>query len=156
MTADLGELERLARAATPGEWRWDGDDRERGNLRAPSRDTGPIQEYVLRAEHDYHRDRDEIDALDGDAAFIAAANPAAILALISRLRGYEFALDTAQSQLVISNDRLRAAEGALRRQADNMAFVLNHAPLPEGWYDKFTRELAEDRSALPHPVREGT
>lgn len=44
--------------------------------------------------------------------------------------------------------RLRAAEGALRRQADNMAFVLNHASLPEGWYDKFTRELAEDRAAL--------
>lgn len=51
--------------------------------------------------------------------------------------------------LVQAASRLRAAEGALSRQADNMAFVLNHHPLPDQWYDKFTRELAEDRAALP-------
>lgn len=37
---------------------------------------------------------------------------------------------------------------ALTRQADNMAFALNNVSIPEGWYDKFSRELAEDRTAL--------
>ena len=37
---------------------------------------------------------------------------------------------------------------ALSRQCDNMAFLLNHAPIVQRWYDKFTAELAEDRQAL--------
>lgn len=40
------------------------------------------------------------------------------------------------------------ARAALNRQADNMAFVLNHATLPDQYYSKFSHELAEDRSAL--------
>jgi hypothetical protein len=39
----------------------------------------------------------------------------------------------------------------LERQGDNMAFVLNHASLPEQWDAKFTLELAEDRAALTPP-----
>jgi hypothetical protein len=39
-------------------------------------------------------------------------------------------------------------EGALTRQGDNMAFVINHANLPDQWEDKFTLELAQDRAAL--------
>ena len=46
----------------------------------------------------------------------------------------------------LSAERERLAK-ALDRQADNMAFVLNHAPVGK-WYDKFTAELAEDRAAL--------
>jgi hypothetical protein len=45
-------------------------------------------------------------------------------------------------------ERLRKA---LQRQADNMAFILNHAELGR-WYDKFTRELSEDRAALSKDV----
>ena len=37
---------------------------------------------------------------------------------------------------------------ALEQQGDNMAFVLNHVGLPDQWYEKFTRELAEIRAAL--------
>lgn len=39
------------------------------------------------------------------------------------------------------------AEGALRRQTDNMAFVLNRVDL-HGFHEKFERELIEDRAAL--------
>lgn len=39
------------------------------------------------------------------------------------------------------------AEGALRRQTDNMAFILNRVDL-HGFQEKFERELAEDRAAL--------
>lgn len=40
---------------------------------------------------------------------------------------------------------------ALVRQTENMAFVLNHMSMPDHWYERFTRELAEDREALPEP-----
>lgn len=44
--------------------------------------------------------------------------------------------------------RVAELEAALSRQADNMAFVLNHASLPDQWYEKFLNELALDRTAL--------
>lgn len=37
---------------------------------------------------------------------------------------------------------------ALKRQTANMAFVLFNADLGRSWYDKFTKELAEDRKEL--------
>lgn len=37
---------------------------------------------------------------------------------------------------------------ALERQCDNMAFVVNHAPIIQPWYDKFSSELEEDRQSL--------
>jgi hypothetical protein len=45
------------------------------------------------------------------------------------------------------NWRIAELEAALTRQGDNMAFVLNHMDV-KNWYDKFTTELAEDRTAL--------
>jgi len=39
-------------------------------------------------------------------------------------------------------------KGALSRQADNMAFILNHMTIPDQWYEKFSRELEEDRAVL--------
>ncbi|WP_421565611.1 DUF3850 domain-containing protein [Ochrobactrum sp. EDr1-4] len=43
--------------------------------------------------------------------------------------------------------RVKELEIALARQSTNMAFVLNHMNT-EGWFDKFTSELSEDRAAL--------
>ena len=45
-------------------------------------------------------------------------------------------------------DRIEQLDAALRRQGDNMAFILNHATLTDFWYAKLTRELEMDRSAL--------
>ena len=44
--------------------------------------------------------------------------------------------------------RVAKLEAALSRQADNMAFVLNNASLPDQWYEKFLNELALDRVAI--------
>lgn len=79
-------LEALAKAATPGRWFWEKDGGDFRRLRAPCRDATGIDEYVLRPDHDYHRDRDEIDCEEEDAAFIAAANPETILRLLSLAR----------------------------------------------------------------------
>lgn len=38
---------------------------------------------------------------------------------------------------------------ALARQTDNVAFILNHVGLPPQWFEKFDRELTDDRAALP-------
>lgn len=51
--------------------------------------------------------------------------------------------------------RVATIERALLRQADNMAFVLNKAPLSQNWYEKFKKELAEDRAALSSSQKEG-
>ena len=47
--------------------------------------------------------------------------------------------------VVAERDQLKAA---LERQGDNLAFVLNRVSLPEAWFEKFDRELQEDRKAL--------
>jgi hypothetical protein len=44
--------------------------------------------------------------------------------------------------------RVASMEKALERQGDNMALVINHAGLPQQWYEKFRSELEEDRAAL--------
>jgi hypothetical protein len=41
--------------------------------------------------------------------------------------------------------KLSAVTEAFRRQAANMAFVINHIQLPDAWYKKFTEELEQDR-----------
>lgn len=47
-----------------------------------------------------------------------------------------------------------ALREALERQCDNMAFILNRAQTYD-WYEKFCRELAEDRAALSKPNAQG-
>ena len=46
-------------------------------------------------------------------------------------------------------ERLREA---LDRQCDNMAFVVNHVTLPDAYYEKFRREIEEDRGFLNPPA----
>ena len=69
-TPDLAELRRLAENATPGPWEWD-DDHARPGLRH-GRSFGGV---LFRCGALYGPDA-------ADAAFIAAANPAVVLALL--------------------------------------------------------------------------
>ena len=66
-TPDVAELRRLAEAATPGPWEWDDDHGLRHG-----RSFGGV---LFRCGALYGPDA-------ADAAFIAAANPAAVLALL--------------------------------------------------------------------------
>lgn len=120
MTAvDHAELKRLAEGATPGPWttcvRMGGD----AIVDAPSRPVARI---------DYRRDEASRYA---EAAFIAAANPAVVLALLSEIEGLKAERDTARAGRSIiaggsmdmavmyasANERADAAEDALRTQA---------------------------------------
>lgn len=96
MTADLGELERLARAA---------DDQS--ELKAAVAATVPGWDKRDTAYNDAvqaHHSRQN--------AFRAAANPAAILALISRVRAAEGALTTVE-RILANIPKPRFDEGSL-------------------------------------------
>ena len=82
--SDLDELERLARAATPGPWEVDGDGRDicgfAGRLGAANGEPP----YEITENNGFMR-----NSMAADAAFIAAANPAVVLELVRRLRAAE-------------------------------------------------------------------
>ena len=77
MTPDLKELERLARAATPGPWTYDGETWE---LSAPSR-KGKVEIATIETGWTEPMESEQ----QANIAYILAANPAAILSLIAEL-----------------------------------------------------------------------
>ena len=96
---DLDEIERLARAATPGPWF---HCQPFQTVPAVRTIHGPVPgqrvDYVAREPAPVHRpaiipmEGRETTTRSHDMAFIAAANPATILALVARLRAAEAAL----------------------------------------------------------------
>lgn len=114
---DTKELRRVAEAATPGPWRMVPDERTYRDLNGHP--TG--NEYI--AGYDVHSDAREIIGCEGinpaqetDAAFIAAANPATVLALL---------------------DRVERLEHTLRDIAEN-------APTDAGKWMEYTRQYAKN------------
>ena len=101
----LDELERLARAATPGPWIRSGCRRKMGDEDCIM--VGP--DGFLMAALPIGQPRDHAGAFN-DAAFIAAANPATILALLSE-----------RAELLATVERL---ETALIQKADEGMLVL--------------------------------
>lgn len=85
MTDDLSDIERAAEAATPGPWRM-------GQLATYTGDGGPIR-YFYRSGTETPYTRTPVRGCpggadcDSDARFIALANPARLLALVSEVRG---------------------------------------------------------------------
>lgn len=45
-------------------------------------------------------------------------------------------------------NRINTMSKALKRQSDNMAFILNNVSMPDDVYKKFCTELEQDRKAL--------
>ncbi len=94
MTMNLSDLERLAKAATPGPWRWDPGDCSMGSVREDHWET------VLFADLDReligdgdllvagaaHGGSPRVIIDDKDAAFIAACDPSTVLKLIVVVR----------------------------------------------------------------------
>jgi len=89
---DLDQLEALARAATPGPWSWWASNSTLRLTGADGRDGGVLYGYV-------HSGDGDINCAPKDQAFIAAANPAAVLALIALARRAQHAETGAQAAL---------------------------------------------------------
>lgn len=75
----LDHLEALARAATPGPWSWWTSNSTLRLTGADGRDGGVLYGYARQGDGD-------VNCAPNDQAFIAAANPAAVLALIALAR----------------------------------------------------------------------
>ena len=83
MEIDLNELERLAKAATPGKWTW----KQVGCFNTP----GCAVFWPDMSKGGVHCRRLDSGGgmLEADANFIATANPAVVLELVRRLRAAE-------------------------------------------------------------------
>ena len=102
---DLDWLERLAKAATQGTWHWVNSDTDelrkpgewRSSLRTieefPARSGWSLPKFIVEADEIYYEN------MDANADFIAAANPAAILALIAEVRALREYREMARKQV---------------------------------------------------------
>ena len=116
-TPDLAELRRLAEAATPGPWDC---YRPHPAYRAYSVDQvmpeGHLGETVAVTEDVY---------AEVNGAFIAAANPAVVLALLDRLAHMTEARNNARAEV----ERLTALVEAVREYAAARQANIDHGPL---------------------------
>ncbi len=99
----MTDLRRLAEAATPGPWHWEGDAPDGAPEHCPHgtewTDHGPDLLPADSGPPDYKSvitssgfDASSLHISDADAAYIAAANPQAVLALLDRVARLEVAL----------------------------------------------------------------
>lgn len=112
MTSDqIKELRRLAEVATPGPWVHRNNDGSIGSVDAVS---GPMvaQTQAMRTPGEQcNKER------NANAAFIAAANPTAILSLIARIEALE--QDAKHLHVKLAGETLRADQGWERYEAAN-------------------------------------
>jgi hypothetical protein len=135
---DLAELKRLAEAATPGPWgafdHYCGRDPETAGQYAQSRLVGPGR-FDTVAEVRQGND-DILGSVDANAAFIAAANPAAVLSLLDLIARQQETIRADGEALVaileVSGDRAAAGfneSGRLGRINDRVRARLSaHQP----------------------------
>lgn len=84
---DLDELEKLARAATPGPWRGYGEgEYPRGGGLFVCHGWMPMSNAYVCAGHDREAEKKGLQRETGDMKFIAAANPQVVLRLIEELK----------------------------------------------------------------------
>lgn len=120
---DLDALEKLAREATQAEWAWDGMtvDAEDGYVYVP--ECSYLGETAICLSHVY-------EGGGRDCAFIAAANPQAILALISTLRSRD--AEVAGLRRALERQTEHIAAHAAARELLGMKARLTEAPRRPG------------------------
>lgn len=135
MTIDINELRRLAQAATSGEWYV-----ERGNHiygRNEVTDGEEVWHPVIACTDD-----DEVNVnFEANAAFIAAANPAAVSEMIDRLE----ATEKDRSNFIVEIGRLCAQCDALRAKIEAM-----EKQEPVAWLHESRRDSDVVTSAVKH------
>ena len=137
-TPDIAELRRLAEAATPGPWEWD-DNHARPGLRH-GRSFGGV---LFRCGALYGPDA-------ADAAFIAAANPAAVLALLDHLAHMREARDNARAEV----ERLTAKVERVRElhKSSGDAETQGYTGLGYGYISPYCMgEVASDEYGVTWP-----
>lgn len=110
----LDEIERVAKAATPGPWQWINPENDRprqsgewrSSLRTveefPTISVGSLPKFIVEADEIYGEN------MDANAAFIAAANPTTVLSLIAEVK--RLREDAERYDFVRSRAELRACD----------------------------------------------
>ena len=116
-TPDVTELRRLAEAATPGPWYldgpwWYGDD-DSAYCISTAEDAGRIAVTIAPPRYIFGGEREVRDA---NARFIAAANPAAVLALLA---------DTERAEAKLAAARREGAWEAIEHLGDELGWDHN-------------------------------
>lgn len=122
------ELEKVARAATPGPWEYDGH-------RIQGVEAVPVDWADEPQKPSVIWDPFRFDRPDEDRLYIAAFNPATALALLERVRKAEDAHDSGQRTLALVMTSRDEAELELQEQ--------------KGRIDALVGELANLRRQLP-------
>lgn len=122
MTQDREELKRLAEAATQGEWGV--EDPMDHCLTIVSNPADPVYDWKWIATCEWPDEDDHLVTsreVKANAAFIAAANPAAILSLLSDLEARDAEIESLRHMAEVSNamflqgqERLDAMQEALK------------------------------------------
>ena len=148
----LAELRRLAEAATPGPWYldgpwWYGDD-DSAYCISTAEDAGRIAVTIAPPRYIFGGEREVRDA---NARFIAAANPAVVLALLDRLAHMREARDNARAEV----ERLAGEQEVLSAAVDRVREL--HARESFWQYDRdqehsyLTQQDAADESGCDCP-----
>ncbi|MBD8654160.1 hypothetical protein IFT68_00785 [Oxalobacteraceae sp. CFBP 13730] len=136
---NLDHLEALARAATPGPWSWWTSNSTLRLTGADGRDGGVLYGYARQGDGD-------VNCAPNDQAFIAAANPAALLALIALARcaqPYATGGDV-PGELHLAGEGLRPLCGQPESEATQAA------PLSEVQIDRIARAYFSEQWAVQH------
>ena len=146
------ELEKAARAATPGRWMWDsdpikGDPLNRVRFRVVARGRTITQCYYSSGD----------DMAEKDAAYIAAANPSAILELLAErdaLKAENTFLEEMNAQLREQNDSVGAACAKYEAENERLTSCLKKAndqaeDFERRWY---LADMELDRIRAMEPV----
>jgi hypothetical protein len=123
---DFDELRRLAQAATPGPW-----DHEAGSV-------GAGDEWVVDSFKDH----------EADAAFIAAANPATVIALLDERDELRIQLRTAQDATVTFAHERDAARADLAAANARLEMWWKELENANGVRDKYKAENAALRERI--------
>jgi hypothetical protein len=114
MSEDHSELQRLAEAATPGPWNV-ANNRYGGVIRG-----GPVQEFTNGSAQSQivmccGAEWMEPGQLERNAEFIAAANPTAVLALLTESRRNAVRLEVSEDTRVVIRNCLKTAESEIEQ-----------------------------------------
>jgi hypothetical protein len=143
---DIKRLRDIAQAATPGPWQWDGNvcDYDESN-ESPWLVTDAYAAGIYKHLNGGAILKGSIKCLnEADAAYIAAASPAALLGLLDRLAAAERERDEAAAGFVIVAQQL----------ADVLDIIAETFNPPEPLASRFVAARAEVRARLAE-VKEG-
>lgn len=139
------ELRALAAQAAPGTWEWDGEDLV-GDHDPVDLEMYPDEDRRESILHRNHLSMGLREPQDEDAAFIAAANPVTVVALldrISELEGEVSELEGEVEEVIHQRDQNEEWANALAYAIAPVVVIGEHSSSNNPWYNALHGEAWE-------------